>query len=113
MVQQFLSRLAANPDYCAFDWTVEDMAQASGLGKTQFVHYCRQLTNLSPSRYLQQCRLAAAARQLRECGNEKITDVALQNGFSSSQYFATKFREHFGCSPGEYQKQVTKTSSRG
>lgn len=109
VVHLFLQDLASNPGAFAFDWTVANMAESCGLGKTQFVQHCRQLTNLSPSRYLQQCRLAAAAKQLREHVNQKITDVALRNGFSSSQYFATKFREQFGCSPGEYQKHVPKS----
>lgn len=111
VVQLFLHDLATNRDSVSFDWTVENMADSCGLRKTQFVHYCRQLSNLSPSRYLQQCRLAAAAKRLRDHVNEKITDVAMQCGFSSSQYFATKFREHFGCSPGEYQKQVLRDNT--
>lgn len=103
-VDLFLNDLSHNLVAMARDWSVEQMAAACGLGKTQFVRYCRQLTNLSPANYLRQCRLELAARWLRERPTMSITEIALDCGFSSSQYFATAFQRHFARSPRGYRE---------
>ena len=41
-------------------WTLELMAEKSGLARTRFAHYCRKLTNLSPMEYLQRQRVEKA-----------------------------------------------------
>ena len=95
--------LAALPSQADHDWTLDAMAAACGLARSRFVHYCKQLTNMSPIEYLTHCRVEAAARLLHQQPVLSITDVALQSGFGSSQYFATVFRRHQGCSPREYR----------
>lgn len=111
-VQLFVDDLASNPGALSRAWTINTMAEACGLHRTQFVSYCRQLTNLSPSRYLLHCRLSFAASRLRSDVRAKVIDVAIESGFTSSQYFATKFREFAGCSPMEYQKGLPLPSGR-
>jgi len=61
-------------------------------GSYGFFEYSRELVNVGPIEYLNQCRLEHAARQLREQPELSVTDVAFANGFNSSQYFATCFR---------------------
>ncbi|MBI4911011.1 MAG: AraC family transcriptional regulator [Acidobacteria bacterium] len=96
-VRLFLDDLARHPEHLALEWTVEQMAESCGLGVTQFVHITRQLTNLTPRHYLNQCRLRQASDLLR--GEMSITEIAQQCGFTSSQYFATAFRREYGCAP--------------
>jgi AraC-like DNA-binding protein len=84
-------------------WTLEAMAEACGLGVTRFVHYCRQITNLSPVQYLSRLRLERAAQIFRENRDASVTETAFDCGFSSSQYFATLFRRQFQCTPKEYR----------
>lgn len=86
-------------------WTLVSMAEACGLGVTRFVHYCKELTNLSPMQYLNQMRLESAARTFRENPEASITETAFQCGFSSSQYFATLFRKQYKCTPRAYKKR--------
>lgn len=85
-------------------WTLESMAAACGLGRSRFAHYCKQITNMSPSEYLMHCRIASAARLLRTKHDLSITDVAFKCGFGSSQYFATVFHEYIGCPPRDYRR---------
>ena len=99
-VELFLSAL---PDHLEDLWTLEEMAKQCGLGRSRFTEYCRQITNLTPSDYLTQCRVEAAKRMLRTEAGTSITDVALSCGFQSSQYFATLFHRSTGCSPREYR----------
>ena len=99
-VELFLKGLRENLEY---PWDVDQMAGQCGLGRTRFVHHCREITGLSPAEYLGRCRVEAAARILAERPDANITDVALSCGFGSGQYFATAFRRRLGCTPSEYR----------
>jgi len=103
-VSLFLDDLRENREYLAQPWTIETMAHQCGLGETRFLHYCRELTNLTPIRYLNQCRVETAARLLVEQPQRNVTEVAFDCGFSSSQYFATVFVQHFQCTPSQYRR---------
>jgi AraC family L-rhamnose operon regulatory protein RhaS len=95
--------LAGLPRHAGTDWTLPAMAEACGLSRSQFSAYCRQITNMTPIEYLTHCRVEQAARMLRQSPGPDITEIALACGFSSSQYFATVFRNHTGCSPSQYR----------
>ena len=57
---------------------------------------------MTPMNYLNSCRVAHAARLLLEA-DLSVTDVAMRCGFSTSQYFATVFKNHFGQTPRAYR----------
>jgi AraC family L-rhamnose operon regulatory protein RhaS len=88
------------------DWTLDSMALACGLGRSRFSEHCNQLTNMSPNEFLSKCRIDAAMDLLRHCPDLSITDVAFRVGFNSSQYFATVFRAHLGCTPREFRDRL-------
>jgi AraC family L-rhamnose operon regulatory protein RhaS len=58
---------------------------------------------MTPIEYLTHCRVEAASRLLLDQPEMNITDVAFSCGFNSSQYFATVFQAHQGCSPSEFR----------
>jgi len=99
-VELFLADLK---DQLCEPWSVNSMAKSCGLGVTQFVHYCRKLTNMTPAHYLRHSRLEGAIHLLRTKPEMGITQVALACGFSSSQYFATVFGQHMRCRPREFR----------
>ncbi len=80
-------------------WTLPEMAEHCGLKETRFAYYCKKITNMTPLEYLSEIRLQKAAELLRSNPGMKVTDVAFQSGFSSSQYFATAFKKKFGTPP--------------
>ena len=82
------------------------MAKSCGLGVTRFVHYCRQVTNMSPAEYLNTLRASRAAELLSGSPEMSVTDISFACGFGSSQYFATVFKRHHGCSPTELRSRV-------
>jgi AraC-like DNA-binding protein len=102
-VELFLQEIKNNPATVRELWTIDRMAEHCGMGVTAFSKYCRELVNSGPMEYLNLCRLEFAAQQLRAETALSITDIAYQNGFNASQYFATRFRQRFGCSPREYR----------
>ena len=102
-VELFWMDLCQNPDHLGLEWAVRGMARRCGMGVTNFIHRTKQLVNMTPIRYLNHCRLDAAARLLREQPDRSITDIALSCGFASSQYFATVFRRKFGVTPRAFR----------
>lgn len=99
-VEMFLARL---PEHVDHPWTLAEMAEQCGLGRSRFAEYCRQIVNMPPADYLIHCRIEAAKRMLKESPAETVTDIALACGFQTSQYFATVFRQRTGRSPRDFR----------
>lgn len=93
-------------------WTLDRMAEHCGMGVTAFSKYCRDLVNVGPMEFWNQCRLDRASRQLREQPELSVTEIAFANGFNSSQYFATCFRQRFQISPSRFVSELGKSSTR-
>ncbi len=109
-VERFLAELYAGTIPVEHEWTVERMAHSCGLAATQFGQHVRRITNLTPAQYLTECRLHRALGLLeRTC--RTVTGIALECGFSSGQYFATVFRQRFGCTPRDYRLQRDRAAS--
>ena len=104
-VALFLHELENNPTTTREAWTINSMAEHCGMGVTAFSKNCRELVNTGPMEFLNQCRLEFASRELRAEPETSITEIAFRNGFNASQYFATRFRQRFGCTPSKYRQQ--------
>jgi len=100
-VEMFLSAL---PQHLHEEWTLDRMAYQCGLGASAFANYCRQITNLTPAKYLIHCRVEAAKQALAKQPALSITDVALGCGFQTTQYFATVFHTKTGLSPSAWRE---------
>jgi AraC-like DNA-binding protein len=92
-------------------WTIEEMAAECGLGRTRFVHYCRQLVNVSPLEYLMTLRVEKG-RALLAASDLRIGDIAQLCGFQSSQYFSTVFRKHTQLQPAQWRRAALEASGR-
>jgi AraC-like DNA-binding protein len=101
----FLQDLLENPASCAKPWTLEAMAAECGMGITAMAKYCKELVNIGPVAYLNQCRLEHAARFIRDPKHTSIIEIAMRVGFNSSQYFATLFRKRHKMTPMQYRSQ--------
>ncbi len=86
-------------------WTVHSMAEECRIGVTSFVFYCKQLTNMTPMQYLTHLRVESASALLLRKPYLNIIDIALDCGFSSSQYFASCFKKFTGSTPSEYRRK--------
>ena len=73
---------------------------------TQFVQHFRQATNRTPARYLMEARVRRASQWLLKEQARAITDIALDCGFSSSQYFTNVFTRQMGCSPRTFRNKL-------
>lgn len=102
-VKYFLSELDKN---LSDNWTIELMAQSAGVGVTRFTYHCKQLTNLTPMRYLTMRRLSMSKELLEKNADLTIAEIAYMCGFATSQYFATVFKKYEKCSPNEYRAKI-------
>lgn len=107
-VELFLNDLVENPLSCAEPWTVERMAAQCGMGITAMAKYCKELVNIGPMAFLNQCRIDHAARALQETQSISVTQIAMRFGFNSSQYFATQFRKRHQMTPVQYRSRALK-----
>lgn len=105
VVELFLQDLQQDTELLAAPWGLDSMAEHCGMGRTTFSGYCRDLINTTPLEALNRWRLELAARRLRSEPGRSITSIALDVGYSSSQYFARKFKQCYGQSPRQWRNQ--------
>ena len=103
-VELFMRELPRHIDH---PWTVAKMAEACGLGVSQFTAICKRLWNLTPNDLLAQARVKEAGRLLTENPAASVTHIALRCGFSSSQYLAYSFRRWYGITPSQFRARET------
>jgi AraC family transcriptional regulator, L-rhamnose operon regulatory protein RhaS len=87
----------------------EQLAKLANMSLAHFYKCFNQEVGLTPSDYHLKQRIVAAKQALRNTQNS-ITDIALQLGMSSSQYFATLFKKVVGITPTDYRKLRSTTS---
>ena len=75
------------------------------LSRTALFTKMKALIGQTPNEFIQTIRLKKAAWMLTYYPTKKISDIAVETGFSSSQYFSTIFKDHFGELPTGYRKK--------
>lgn len=84
--------------------TVASLSALGGWSRWQFQRVFAAHTGSSVAQYIREVRLSRAAEQLLCTGNRQL-DIALACGFESDISFSRSFRQHFGCSPGQYRRR--------
>ncbi len=92
--------------------SLDTIASELKLNPVYFSHKFKTTTGHTFKEYLNNVRIRNATHQLL-VSDDTITKVALDSGFSSSNYFKDLFRKYMGCSPREYRKQATVSSKFG
>jgi AraC-like DNA-binding protein len=83
--------------------SAEDIAESSPLGKTSFFQKFKRMTGLSPNHFINRIRLQIAADRLHRT-SKRVTDIAMESGFSSLRTFNTQFKHRYQLSPTEYRE---------
>lgn len=82
--------------------SVETLAEKMNMSRRTLHRKLEMIAGASTGKMIKQCRLHKAAKLL-ENGNN-ISETAFMVGFESASYFSTAFKNFFGVTPLEYEK---------
>ncbi len=88
--------------------TLNAMADRAGLSPSYFSKKFRAVTGMGMKEYLSYVRLEHASKELQST-DHSITEVAINSGFSDSNYFKDAFKKMYGISPRAYRAEREKT----
>jgi len=83
-------------------WSLGDLGQQVGLGRSAFSERFTRLVGQPMYRYLIERRMAEAALLL-ETSDEGIARIASRVGYETASAFSKLFHRHHGLSPGRYR----------
>lgn len=86
--------------------SVKELAKLSNMSTRHFTRIFSDIYHITPKKYILQQRLLSACRLLEdERETSSITEIALNLGFSNSNYFTRLFHNTYGMTPSEYRSQ--------
>jgi AraC family transcriptional regulator len=92
--------------------SLRQLAEIAGYSPFHFQKIFKQVTGESPKQYVIRARLETAAHALIMHAHRTITEIALENGFSSSATFARAFRNYFGVSAEEFRANPRRENAK-
>ncbi|WP_045742668.1 AraC family transcriptional regulator [Actinoplanes rectilineatus] len=102
-VTQAIRLLETDP---ARSWNLADLAGRLRLSPGYLVRIFKATTGLPPVAYLSRHRVEAAAHLLLHT-TDPITQIAQSVGWPDQNYFARRFRAHYGLSASTYRRRFT------
>ena len=108
--QEDMKWLAIFEDYISTNYTqrilnIPQIAYDMTMSESSLLRKLKQLTGLSPARYLQEVRLEKAMSYLNNRTYNSVSKVAFEVGYSDSRTFSRNFKSRYGKSPSDYLSQ--------
>lgn len=91
-------------DHLTENISLQELARISNLSESQFKHKFKKQMGSSPRDFINHEKIIYATKIIGE--STKITDLAYDLGFSSSNYFATVFKKYTYMTPTEYLDRI-------
>lgn len=85
------------------DFTMDQLAQLMNMGRTKFYGKAKELTGLSPNKYLLSERMKLAGKLLYT-GEYNVSEVCYKVGIQDLSYFNKCFKAAYGVTPSKYGK---------
>jgi AraC family L-rhamnose operon transcriptional activator RhaR len=95
----------------AHQWTLTSLAASLHLAPGYLVRLFKSATGLPPMAYLSRQRVELAATRLLHT-DQPISRIGESVGWPDQNYFARRFRSHYGLSASTYRARFTKTVQR-
>lgn len=101
-VEAAMQLIVASP---AHPWTVESLARAVGMGRSNFAAHFSSGVGKAPMEVVAQARMEHAALLLRQ-GRMKIAEISELAGYGSEAAFSRRFSRHFGITPSRMREEA-------
>ena len=85
--------------------TLNDMAASVHMSPKYFCRFFKATTHRTPVDYLNYSRIELACNEIADA-DRNLTEIALDVGFSSLNYFIRQFKKYKGITPGQYQEML-------
>jgi len=85
------------------EWSLAELARASGTSRTVLAERFQQMVGTSPMQYLTQWRMLMAANLLRR-SNAPLSRVAEEVGYQNDTSFSRAFRREYGQPPAAWRR---------
>ena len=89
----------------AANWTVERLARAVGMGRSNFAAHFTREVGRAPMEMVVEHRMRQAAALLRD-GKLKIAEIGESVGYGSEAAFSRRFTSHFGITPSRMREEA-------
>ena len=103
-----MQMMESRPDHA---WTLSELAEDLHLTPGYLVRLFKSATGLPPMAYLNRHRVELAAAQLLHT-DHPVSQIAQAVGWPDQNYFARRFRSHYGLSATSYRSRFTHRSVR-
>ncbi|MFZ6777259.1 AraC family transcriptional regulator [Undibacterium sp. Ji83W] len=87
------------------DLSVERLSTIAAFSKFHFHRQFSEYFGLAAFRYVQLLRLKKAMYELAFRSHKQVINIALDNGYESSEAFSRAFKKSLGLSPAQFRKQ--------
>lgn len=94
-IQAIISEQLADENF-----SIDTLAEQMNMSRSNFYRKIKALSGMSPNDYLKTLRMNRAAELIKN--GTRISEVAVQVGFTSSSYFAKCFKAQYGVLPKDY-----------
>ena len=84
---------------------IDSIARNFHLSTRQFHRKLKEITGLSPGKFIKEVKLQMARKELENGTSMSVKEVALNHGFDLPSTFSKLFKARFGKSPSEYLKR--------
>ena len=88
--------------------SIEELSNAAGFSKYHFSRIFQGMLHEPLAHYVNRIRMENALFLLAHRTDKNITDIAYELGYTDSAVFSRAFKNYYGASPREYQKEYSK-----
>ena len=94
---------AFHEDFAA-EWSIQRMADYSGMSRSLFAGRFKQYLNQSPMQYVIMWRMQNAQKMLKD-GGQSLEQIAFAIGYETLASFSKAFKRNVGVSPSQYRRR--------
>lgn len=87
------------------DLSIERLSEVAAFSKFHFHRQFSEYFGLAAFRYVQLLRLKKAMYELAFRSHKQVINIALDNGYESSEAFSRAFKKSLGLSPAQFRRQ--------